>query len=104
MRTFPRALAEFRRMAKSRGDSLRQLSKTELLKLKGPIEHVTLDGRSGTFATIVEECAEGSLRVVVQGFLQARWFPGKHVALDGFYKHENGTVSPMPDNEFHDFD
>ena len=92
-------------MAKTRGDRLRQLSKTELLKLQdGSIEHVTLDGRFGTFATIIEECRDHSLRVVIQGFLQTHWFPGKHVALDGFYKHENGTVSPLPDDEFYSFD
>jgi hypothetical protein len=47
---------------------------------------------------------DGTLRIVVQGFMKARFFPGKHVALDGFYKHPDGSVTPMPVEEFYDFD
>lgn len=43
-------------------------------------------------------------RVVVQGFIKARFIPGKHVALDGFYKHADGSVSAMPDEELYEFD
>jgi hypothetical protein len=42
--------------------------------------------------------------VVIQGFMKARFIPGKHVALDGFYKHPDGTVSTMPNEEFYEFD
>ena len=47
---------------------------------------------------------DGNLRVVIQGFMKARFVPGKHVALDGFYKHRDGTVTPMPNEEFYEFD
>jgi hypothetical protein len=30
--------------------------------------------------------------------------PGASVALDGFYKHADGTLTPMPYDEFHEFD
>ena len=32
--------------------------------------------------------------------MKARFIPGEHVALDGFYKHPDGTVSTMPSEEF----
>jgi len=35
---------------------------------------------------------------------KARFIPGKHVALDGFYKRPDGTVSTMPNDEFYEFD
>lgn len=51
------------------------------------------------------EAHDGSLRVVVQGFMQAKWLPGlKGVALDGFYNRPAGTIEPMPDKEFYGFD
>jgi hypothetical protein len=34
----------------------------------------------------------------------ARFIPGKHEALDGFYKHPDGTVSTMPSKEFCELD
>jgi hypothetical protein len=52
----------------------------------------------------VQSNPDGSLRVVIQGFMKARFIPGKHVALDGFYKYRDGTVSAMPDKEFYEFD
>jgi hypothetical protein len=36
--------------------------------------------------------------------MKARFMPGKHVSSDGFYKHSDGTVSTMPDEEFYEFD
>ena len=36
--------------------------------------------------------------------MQTRVIPGKHVALDGFYKYPDGTVAPMPGEEFYEFD
>jgi hypothetical protein len=29
---------------------------------------------------------------------------GQNVALDGFYKYPDGTVAPMPNEEFYEFD
>jgi hypothetical protein len=66
-----------------------------------------LDGapaRPATIGIIVQPLPSGGLRVVVQGFMKARFMPRKHVALDGFYKYPDGTVSPMPSEEFYEFD
>jgi len=110
MRTFPKALAAFREIVNERGQKLRQLKFEELRQLikplpDGPIECLTVDSRPATIGTIVEPRADGTLRVVVQGFMNARHVPlVKHVALDGFYKHSDETVTPMPAVEFYEFD
>ena len=50
-------------------------------------------------------CLPLSLRVVLQGFMPARLFSSiKSVALDGFCKYPDGSVRPMPDDEFYAFD
>jgi hypothetical protein len=36
--------------------------------------------------------------------MKARFVPEIHVALDGFYKHPDGTDSAMPAEEFYEFD
>jgi hypothetical protein len=110
MRTFPKALATFREIVNERGQKLRQLKFEELQQLikalaDGPIERLTVDSRPATIGVIVEPRADGTLRVVVQGFMNARHVPLlKHVALDGFYKHSDETVTPMPAVEFYEFD
>jgi hypothetical protein len=105
MRTFPKSLAAFREIINERGARLRKLTQEELKKLaaEGP-EQFTFDSRPATVGIIVQSKRDGSLRVVIQGFMKARFIPGKHVALDGFYKHPDGTVSAMPGNEFYEFD
>ncbi len=65
---------------------------------------MTVESRPATITIIVQPKADGSLRVVVQGFMKARFVPGKHVGLDGFYKHPDGNVTPMPQKEFYEFD
>jgi hypothetical protein len=105
MRTFPKSLATFRKMVMERGELLRKLTQEELKKLAAqPPEQLTFDSRPTTIGIIVESKPEGTLRVVIQGFMKARFVPGRHVALDGFYKHPDGTVSAMPDKEFYEFD
>ena len=52
----------------------------------------------------MQSLPSGSLRVVIQGFMDARFIPGKHVAIDGFYKLPDGAVAQMPDKEFYEFD
>ena len=47
---------------------------------------------------------DGSMQVVIRGFMKARFICGSHVALDGFYKQLDGTVSEMPNEEFSEFD
>jgi len=105
MRTFPKSLATFRKIIDERGDQLRKLTQEELKKLAAePPEQLIFDSRPATIGIIVQSRANGNLRVVIQGFMKARFVPGKHVALDGFIKHPGGTVSPMPDEEFYKFD
>jgi hypothetical protein len=106
MRTFPRCLATFREMVKERGERLRRLTLDDLKQLEGaPVERLTVESRPAVIGIIVQPKANDSLRAVVQGFMNARVVPFvKHVALDGFYKHQGETVTPMPDPEFAEFD
>ena len=102
MRTFPKSLATFRQIVNERGERLRGLSIEDLERLSSqPIEHLTVGTRQ---ATIVQSQPSGSLCVVIRGFMAARLIPGKHVAIDGFYKLPDGTVAPMPTKEFYEFD
>jgi hypothetical protein len=93
-----------------RGQKLRQLKFEELRQFikplpDSPIERLTVDSRPATIGIIVEPKADGTLRVVVRGFMNARHVPlVKHVALDGFYKHSDETVTPMSAVEFYEFD
>ena len=103
MRTFPRELAEFRNIVNSRGQGLRELSIFGLLQAdKGPTEHISVGAKNATISIIVQLRSDGRYRVVIQGFMDA-WI-GRSVALDGFYKNADGTVEPMPDEEFYEFD
>jgi hypothetical protein len=110
VRTFPKALAVFREIVNERGQKLRQLKFEELRQLikplpEGPTERLTVDSRPATIGIIVEPKADGTLRVVVQGFMHARHVPlVKHVALDGFYKRSDETFTLMPAVEFYEFD
>ena len=106
MRTFPRALATLRELVARRGDRLRTVSFAELRQMSSTsIERVTVDSRAATIATIVEAREDGTLRVVLQGLMKPMLLPiGRHVALDGFYKHPDESVTPMPDQEFHEFE
>jgi hypothetical protein len=105
MRTFPKSLAQFRKIVDERGEQLRKLTHEELKKLgASPSEKLKVESRPATIEIIVQPQPDGNLRVVVQGFMKARFFPGKHVALDGFYKHPDGSVAAMPDEEFNLFD
>jgi hypothetical protein len=105
MRTFPKSLATFRMIVNERGERLRKLSQEELKKLAAePSEQLMVESRSATIGVIAQSKPDGTLRVVVQGFMKARFIPGKHVALDGFYKHQDGSVTTMPNEEFYEFD
>jgi len=87
-----------------RGERLRRIAFEDLKQLTAePTQHVTVESRPATIAVIVQPLPSGGLRVVVQGFMKGR-FIGKHVALDGFYKYPDGTVAPMPSEEFYEFD
>ncbi len=101
--------AEFRKLVNERGQTLRSKARAELLDLGySDPEIIEIDGRKGTIDLIVEEEPEGSLRVVVQGFLNVtKWLPrlgGQHVALDGFRMNSAGEIAPLGDKEFYEFD
>ena len=105
MHAFTKALPRFREIVRQRGDQLRKLPFEELAKLADePIQHVVVEKRQGTISLIVQPLSSGALRIVVQGFLKARFVPVKDVAIDGFYKYRDGTVAPMPAEEFYKFD
>ena len=105
MRTFPKSLATFRKIVDERGERLRKLTQEELKKLAAEwSEQLMVESRAATIGIIVQPQPDGSIRVVIQGFMKARFLPGKHVALDGFYKYPDGRVGIMPNDEFYQFD
>jgi hypothetical protein len=92
-------------MVEERGSQLRKLSFAELKEFESrPTEHVVIESRKGTIDYIVLPMPSGRIQVVVQGFLKGRFMPWKSVALDGFYKYPDETVSEMKTEEFWDFD
>lgn len=83
---------------------MRELSYEELARLGlAPIEHLSVESRPATIGIIVQSLPTGGIRVVVQGFMKAKLL-GLNVALDGFYKYPDGTVAPMPEEDFYEFD
>ena len=101
MRTFPRELAAFRIMVEERGSRLRQLSFAELKGLADePLEQVAVESRKATIGTIVLPSPDGGIQVVLQGFMEDGFMLGKSVAMDGFHKYPDGTVSEMKPEEF----
>jgi hypothetical protein len=105
VRTFPRELASFRTMVNERGARLRQLPFAKLKQLMNePIEQVMVESRKATIGIIVLALPSGGIQVVLQGFLEHRFMPGKSVALDGFYKYPDETTAPMSTEDFYVFD
>lgn len=102
MRTIPKELAKFREIVEERGKQLRALSYNNIASLSLAPEHLMVGTRKATVSFIVESVEDG-LRVVVQGFLDAKWI-GQNVALDGFYIHRDGSIHPMADEEFFRYD
>ncbi len=101
MRTFPKSLATFREIVNRRSEDLRTRTWEQITALAlEPIEHIEVESRPATI-TVMTEPVGDQLRVVVRGFMKHKYFPGSSVALDGFYKHRDGHVTAMPDNEFH---
>lgn len=87
-----------------RGAKLRELPFEKLQRLaEAPIEHLSVESNPATIGIIVQSLPDGGIRVVVQGFMQAKLL-GKNVALDGFYKYPDGTVTPMSEEDFYEFD
>jgi hypothetical protein len=106
MRTFPKALGAFRKIVEQRGQSLRQRSFAELTEMarQPATEHLTVESRPASISIILRPLPSGGLQIVVQGFLEHRLFPGKSVALDGFYEYPDGSMALMSQQDFYEFD
>jgi len=104
MRTFPKALGAFRKIVEQRGQQLRERSFAELKELAAqPAERITVESRPASVGIIARPLPSGGLQIVVQGFLEHRLFPGKSVAVDGFYKYPDETTAPMSPEDFWEF-
>jgi hypothetical protein len=105
MRTLPKSLSNFRHIVKRRGEQLRLICFEQLNAFPSTqTESLTVDSREARITIFVRPQLDGSVRVVVQGFVAARIVPDKHVALDGFYKIPDESTTPMPDEELYQFD
>ncbi len=95
----------FRRMVCERGQKLRLLAYELLMVMNNEsAERVNVGTRKGTIATFSEIRNGERVAVVLRGNLDT-WLPGiKSVARDGFYKHRDGSIIDMPDDELYDYD
>lgn len=91
-------------MVKDRGARLRQLPFAELKHLIDLGEHVEINGRKADIGIILVPLASGGVQIVVQGFMEHRFMPGKSVVLDGFFKYPDESVAEMRRDEFWEFD
>ncbi len=101
-----KATAPFYAAASALHAYLTTLSTEALLNENGRREQIKLnDGRIGTIAVVIESENEGSLFVVVQGFLPGKllWFI-KHAYVDGFRKLKDGTVVELESDELYGYD
>jgi hypothetical protein len=95
----------FYQMVRERGDRLRPLAYDRLMGMKdGPPERVSVGKRSGTIATRCQACDGERVAVVIRGDLDT-WFSFiKSISRDGFYKHRDGSITEMSDDEYYDYD
>jgi hypothetical protein len=92
-------------MVEDRGKSLRLRPFAELKKMgDAPLEELMVSDRKATIGVIVLSLPSGGIQLVLQGFMDSKWFPCKNVALDGFYKYPDETVAEMDPEEFWAFD
>lgn len=104
MRTFPKSLATLRRIVDERTEKLRKMGFDELNHPGDmSIEAVTVESRPATIWVHVRPRSDGSVLVIVQGSMKARFMPGRHLALDGFHKYPDGRVAAMDDEEWNEF-
>jgi hypothetical protein len=89
---------KFRELVSQRTKELEQLAFDDLKRMGNrPTEQLAVGRRAATIDIIVQYVEDGSLRIVVQGFMRSRLLPLKDVALGGFYKFPNGHIRPMPE-------
>jgi len=99
------AIAQFQRLADERSAKLSTLTFADLVGHGADPETVKVGGRTGSLTTHVEHRQNGTLRVVVHGLLRSKWIPFMNsVAVQGFYKHPDGTISAIPDDEANELD
>ena len=99
------SIAQLQRLAGERCARLAKLTVAELNTHPVDAETIKLGGRTGSLTTHVEHRPDGSLRVVVHGLLGFKWIPFMNsVAVQGFYKHPDGSVSAIPDEESNELD
>ena len=99
------AIAHFQRLADERSAKLSTLTFAELVRHAADPETVKVGGRTGSLCTYVEHREDGTLRVVVHGLLRFKWIPFMNsVAVQGFYKHPDDTISPIPEYEYNEVD
>jgi len=105
MRTVPRALSEFRELVERRAAALRTRSFSDLQLLDSDRPEVlSVQSRPAEIYTIVEPKPDGRIRVVLQGSMKPRLIPiGRHMAVAGFYKSPDGTVSDLSDRDVYEF-
>jgi hypothetical protein len=99
--------AQFAQMVEDQGNKLRGLTYEQLLLVvNDPTQEIAIGGRNGTISVIVERYEGEMVKVVVQGFISAfSWLPRlKSVALHGFYKHRDGSIVEMRNEEFYGYD
>jgi hypothetical protein len=95
----------FRQLVYERGRALRLLTYDQLMAMTAPpVERVSIGGRAGTIAILCRPCEGERVAVVLLGNL-ATWLPAvSSVARDGFYKHRDGSVSDMHDDDQYAYD
>jgi hypothetical protein len=95
----------FRQMVRERGRQLRLLAYERLIVTKNDTaERIYVGGRKGTIETFCKVRDGEQVAVVVRGKLDT-WLPLiKRVFRDGFYKHRDGSITDMVDDELHDYD
>jgi len=99
------AITQFQRLADERSAKLSTLTFAELVGHAADPETVKVGGRAGSLCTYVEHRQNGTLRVVVHGLLRFKWIPFmSSVAVQGFYKHPDDTITPIPEDEYNELD
>ncbi len=100
-----RLAAAFRGIVKERGDELRKLTYKQLKQLDQTTERIVVGSRPAKISVIVHTLPSNGIRVVVQGFMEMRFFPmGWHVSLDGFYRYPDETTAPLTREDLWEFD
>ena len=100
-------VAEFRGLVEGRGQSLRSLTREQLLDLQTTTatEYVIVHGRPASVSVIIEVEPDQAVFVIVQGFMPGKYFTRvSDVALHGFRRHLDGRVTELAAEELYAYD